>query len=87
MCNALGIHFDLEPLDSDPFYHGYGMKCSEAKLSIGIWKLPLADLHGTRFELPFYLVEGNGYLLVGNAIASKCQILNDEKRDHHPRRN
>ncbi len=57
MCNALGIHFDLEPLDCDPVYHGYGMKRSEAKLKIGIWKLPLADLHGTRFELPFYLVE------------------------------
>ncbi len=54
MCNALGIHFDLEPLDCDPFYHGYGMKCSEAKLTIGVWTLPLADLHGTRFELPFY---------------------------------
>ncbi len=51
------------------------MKCSEAKLTIGIWKLPLADLHGTRFELPFYLAEGDAYLLVGNAIASKCQIL------------
>ncbi len=34
MCNALGIHFDLEPLDCDPFYHGYGMKCSEAKLEM-----------------------------------------------------
>ncbi len=38
--DALGIHFDLEPLDCDPFYRGYGMKCSEAKLTIGIWKLP-----------------------------------------------
>ncbi len=54
------------------------MKCSESKLTVGIWKLLLADLHGTRFELPFYLVEGDGYLLDGNAIASKCQILKDE---------
>ncbi len=62
MCNALGIHFDFELLDCDPFYHGYGMNCSEDKLKSGIWKLPLADLHGTRFELPFYLVQGDGYL-------------------------
>ncbi len=76
MSNALGIDFYLEALDCDPFYHGYGMKCSEAKVQIRIWKLPLADLHGTRIELTFHLVEGHGYVLIGNAIASKCQILN-----------
>ncbi len=54
------------------------MKCSEAKLTIGIWKLPLVDLYGTHFKLKFYLVEGDGYLLVGKKIASKCQIRNDE---------
>ncbi len=78
MCNAIGIHFDLELLNCDPFYHGYSVKCSEAKLAIRIWNFPLADLHGTVFELPFYLVVGNGYLVVGNVIASKCPILNDE---------
>ncbi len=78
MCNALGISFDLEPLVRDPFFHNYGMNCSEANLTIGIWKHPLVDLHVIRFELPFYLVEGDEYLLVGNKIASKCQIRNDE---------
>ncbi len=72
------IPFDLEPPDCDPFYHGYEMKCSEAMLTIRIWKLPLVDLYGTHFKLKFYLVEGDGYLLVGNKIASKCQIRNDE---------
>ncbi len=70
LCNAFDIHFDLEPLDCDPFYEGYGMKYCEAKLIICIWKLPLADLHGTSLELPFYLVEGDGYVLVGSVIAS-----------------
>ncbi len=54
------------------------MNCGAAKLTIGIWKLPLVDLHGTRFELPFDLVEGDGYLVVGNKVASKRQIRNEE---------
>lgn len=66
MRKALGIPLDLEPLDCDPFYHVYGMNCSGAKLTIGIWKLPLVDLDRTQFKLPFYLVKGDGYLLVGN---------------------
>lgn len=34
MCNALNIDFALEPLDCAPFFHGYGIKCIEAKLTI-----------------------------------------------------
>ncbi len=54
MCNALSIPFDLEPLNRDPFYHGYGMNCSAAKLTIGMWKLPLVYVHGNCFEVRFY---------------------------------
>ncbi len=42
-----------------------------------MWKL-LHDLHGTRFEITLYLVEGGGYLLIDNAIISKYRILNYE---------
>ncbi len=60
MCNALGIHLDLEPLDCDPFYHGYGMKCSEDKLTIGIWKTRLADL--TELALNFRSISSRRWL-------------------------
>ncbi len=65
VCNAVGIPFDLEPLDFNPFYHDYGMNSSEAKLTIGIWKISLVDLHGVHFKLAFYLVKVMGtYALV-----------------------
>ena len=38
---ALGIPVKLAPLDRPPFYHGYGGECSNARLTIGIWNLPL----------------------------------------------
>ena len=78
LCNILGITFEIEPLDCQPFYHGYGMQCSEAQLVIGIWKLPMSYLRNTEFYLPFYIVPGDGYLLVGNNIAEKSKVLNDE---------
>jgi len=78
ICNSLRIPFELEPLDCEPFYHGYGMECSEAKLVVGIWNLPLSDLHGTEFKLPFYIVKGDGYLLVGNNIAKQSKLMNNQ---------
>ncbi len=36
---ALDIRFELENLDCEPFYHGYGMNCSKAKITIGVWRL------------------------------------------------
>ncbi len=41
-------------------------------------EIPLVDLHGTRFELPFFLVQGDEYLLAGNNIAFKCHLRDDE---------
>ena len=37
LCDALTMHFEIHHLESEPVYHGYGMKCSEAHLVIGIW--------------------------------------------------
>ncbi len=78
MCHALKTPFKLEPLDCDPFFHGYEMQCSESKLTTGIWNLSLVDLHGIHIDMPFYLVNGDGYLQVRNMIGSKSKILNNK---------
>ncbi len=33
LCQALEIPFELKDLDCEPFHHGYGMQCTEAKLT------------------------------------------------------
>jgi len=79
LSNAMGIEFSISPLDCAPFLHGYGMECSESKVTIGIWYLPITDLNGTRIKLPFYLVQGDGVLLLGHSITSRSNIMNEEK--------
>ncbi len=32
LCISLGISLDLHPLDCEPFFPGYGMNCSDAKI-------------------------------------------------------
>jgi hypothetical protein len=75
---ALNIPLILDNLDCKPFYHGYGETCSDAKLTIAIWRLPLVDLNGTPFSIPFYVVQGSGPLLVGNSILSCSEIKGPE---------
>jgi len=78
LSNAMGIEFALSPLDCPPFIHGYGMKCSEPKVTIGVWMIPMTDLNGISFKLPFYIVNGDGVLLLGNDVCSKSNTLNDQ---------
>ncbi len=73
LCEALDIPFELENVDSEPFYHGYGMNCSEAKKTVGVWRPPLSDLLGNPFTFLFYIVDGDGYLWVGNDDLQKAQ--------------
>ena len=63
MCLAMGIDFELEPLDCEPFYHGYGENCSDAEITIGVWRLPLDDLNGNKIDIPFYITKGSGFYL------------------------
>ncbi len=51
ICNALGMPSSRELVHCDPFYSGYGIKCSEAQLTIGIWNHSLVELYGTHFKL------------------------------------
>jgi hypothetical protein len=71
---ALGIPVHLSALDCAPFYHGYGEACSDARLTIGIWNLPLVDLNGVEFRIPFYVFLGSGPLLLGNSVLRNSRI-------------
>ena len=78
LCVAMGIEFQLEKLDCQPFYHGFGESCSDAQLTFAIWKLPLIDIYGTSLEIPFYITQGSGLLLLENNVTSKPDILEKE---------
>lgn len=73
---ALGIEFELHELDCEPFLHGYGEQCSDSELVFTKWQLSLKDLSGTSLQIPFYITKGDGILLLGNDVLSKCNILN-----------
>ncbi len=78
LCVAMGIEFQLEKLDCQPFYHGFGESCSDAQLTFAIWKLPLIDIYGTSLEIPLYITPGSGLLLLGNNVTSKSDMLGKE---------
>ena len=80
----MGIDFELEPLDCEPFYHGYGEKCSDAELRIGVRRLPLDDLNGNKIDIPFYITKGSVISLLGNELLSKSDILNTQNRMRTP---
>lgn len=67
-CEARGINFELEPLESEPFYHGYSKKCSDEQITVGIWRMQITDLKGNLVYVLFYITRGDGFLLLGNEI-------------------
>jgi hypothetical protein len=71
---ALGIPIKLSALDCAPFHHGYGEACSDARLTIGIWNLPLVYLNGLEFRIPFYIFKSSGPLLLGNYVLRHSRI-------------
>ena len=75
LCGCLGIDFKLKPLDCDPFLHGYGEECSDARPTIGVWKMPVTDRDGNTAFIRFYMVTGAGVLLLGNEICRKSDVL------------
>ena len=75
LCNLLGIPLKLDPLDFTPFLHGYGERCSDAKITIGVWRLPITDQDGVSTTIPFYIVPGRRILLLGNEVCSRSNIL------------
>ncbi len=60
-------------------FHGYGMNCSDAKIVFALWKSSLVDLNGTRSDMPFYIVQGDGLLLIGTDAMYKSDLLNSKE--------
>ena len=56
LCSLLCLRFKLDPLDCTPFFHGYGEKCIDARITIRIWRLPVTDQDGVSTLIPFYIV-------------------------------
>jgi len=43
-----------------------------------LWKLPVVDFYGNKAEIPFYITEGDGPLLLGNEVISSSNLLGEE---------
>lgn len=76
LCEAMGIDMVLRPLTGAPFLHGYGPKCSDAKITMAMWDLDVTDLTGTRVKIPFYVTEGDGFLLLDNEVVHGSDLMN-----------
>ena len=74
LCESMDIQLQLQKLDCEPFYHCFGNNCVEGNLVSAKWVLPLKDLNGTSCEIPFYVVKGNGPMLVGNNILADSNL-------------
>ena len=72
---AMGITLVLEPLDSEPFYHGYGPQCKEKKATVATWNLPVTDLLGHQATIQLYIVRGDDPFLLGNDIISVSTLV------------
>ncbi len=55
------------------------MNCSDAKIVFALWKLPLVDLNGTRFDMPFILFKEMDLFLIGNDAMYKSDLLNSKE--------
>ena len=77
---AMKVPFELIELDCDPFYHGYGLSCSEKQLVFGIWELPVFDLYGKEASILFYICEGDGPLLLGNFVFHPSHYVGSTNR-------
>ena len=75
---AMVMAFTLEPLDSEPFYHGYGPRCKEKKVTVATWNLPVTDLRGRKAAIQFHIVKGDDPLLLGNNIISVSALVGAE---------
>lgn len=73
--NLIGITFNMWKLDLLPFNNSYSKNGSNSEVNISIWDLPITDLHGIAVHLLFYVLQVNGFLLLGNDIMHKYDLL------------
>lgn len=78
LCKAMEISFKTRKLDYFPFIHRYRKESSNPEFTICIWDLPLIDLYGTAVPLPFYVLRGDGFLLLRNDFIRMSDRLNSK---------
>ncbi len=78
-CIELNIPLELHPLDCEPFLHRCGMNCSDAKIVFALWKLPIVDHSGIRFDLALYTIGGDGIPVIGNDVTYKSDLINTKE--------
>ena len=78
LCMAMGITLVLEPLDSEPLYHGYGLQCKEKNVTVTTLNLPVTNLLGQKAAIRFQIVNGDDPLLLGNNIISVSTLVRAE---------
>ena len=74
----MGITLALEPLDSEPFYNGYGPRCKSKKVTVVTRNLPVTDLPGHEVPIRFHIVKGENPLLLENNIISVSTLVGAE---------
>ena len=76
--HGIGMPLHHRPLDRDPFLHGYGEKCTDAQVTIGVWDLPFTALSGVEVQITLYVTRDSGFLLVGSEILHQSYQLGPE---------
>ena len=77
LADCLNIPLDLRPI-LQPFMHYFGPKnnCTEAKITVAKWLLPVTFDDGFVLKVPVACVQGDDPLLLGNDFLDRCVIDN-----------
>ncbi len=75
---------ELQELDCEPFYHGYGEQFSNDELVFAIWTIPIYDIYGSNADIPFYIAPGSRLFLLGNKVTSRSNILGSDNVNFIP---
>ena len=78
LCMAMGIRPVLEPLETEPFYHGYAPQCKEEKVTVATGNLPGTDLVVQKATIQFQIVKGDDPLLLRNNVISASTLVGAE---------
>lgn len=73
-----GNKFVLEPLETEPFYHGYGTQCKDKKVTVATRNLQMTHLLGQKAAIQFHMVKGDDPLLLGNNVISVSTLVGAE---------
>lgn len=73
----MGMPFKLRDLDCEKFNHGYGPECSNVQRVLAIWNMHILDVRGKYEILPFYTTHGDEFILLGNEVFRKSNLIGE----------